>query len=106
MMAKGKTADTAAAAVELDLTKVEVAAEGEMKVTTIRLTQSEYNQAQLFCQAMDNMSLTEFAGRAIRAYMVACSKDEKLRAEVKRQINKQRRALDQFAKAVLGDDAE
>jgi hypothetical protein len=72
------------------------------KVTTIRLTNTEYDQVSLLCQSMNNISLTDFAGRAIRQYIKACMKDPGIRKEVQRQIAKQQRVLEQFAASIMG----
>jgi len=72
------------------------------KVTTIRLSNNEYDQVTIFAKAMGDLSLTEFCGKAIRAYLKACTEDPKLKKEIQREIARQQAVLDDFASRVLG----
>jgi len=72
------------------------------KVTTIRLSNNEYDQVMIFAKAMGDLSMTEFCGKAIRAYLKACTEDPKLKKEIQREIARQQAVLDDFASRVLG----
>lgn len=72
------------------------------KVTTIRLSNNEYDQVSIFAKAMGDISMTEFCGKAIRAYLKACTEDPKLKKEIQREIARQQAVLDNFAARVLG----
>jgi hypothetical protein len=76
------------------------------KVTTIRLSSKEHNQVAIFAKAMGDLSMTEFVGRAVRAYLKACTEDPKLKKEIQREITRQQNALNDFAAMVLGTDAD
>jgi hypothetical protein len=88
---------------EIGATLVEIDANPGHKVTTIRLTNNEYDQVAIFAKAMGDISLTEFVGKAVREYLKACMKDSGIRKEVQRQIAKQQRMLDQFASSIFGN---
>lgn len=75
------------------------------KVTTIRLTNAEHERANLFATAM-SVSLTEYVGRAVRAYMKSCTKDPNIRKEVERQIAKQQKIFEKMRADLFGEDAD
>lgn len=100
MSAKKATAEVevSSAALELD---------GKAhKVTTIRLTEREHAQVEMFAEAMGGLSMTEFVGRAVRVYLSACTKDPKIKKEIQREIARRQQALNAFADQVLGGDAD
>jgi hypothetical protein len=72
------------------------------KTTTVRLPESQFEEVDLFCAAM-NVSVTEFTRDALDFYVKHIAKDPKVRKAVMRRITRVTRMMDKIAARADGD---
>jgi cell division FtsZ-interacting protein ZapD len=95
------------------LTELETPGAVGFKTTSLRLQGAQWAQMDLFARAM-GISANEFVQKAVDAYLRHVAKKPEVQTALKRQINQQRRMLDNLMKmagvdgdaAIVEDDEE
>jgi hypothetical protein len=88
------------------LTELETPGAVGFKTTSLRLQGAQWAQMDLFARAM-GISANEFVQKAVDAYLRHVAKKPEVQEALKKQINQQRRMLDNLMKmaGVNGDEA-
>ena len=86
------------------LTELETPGAVGFKVTSLRLQGAQWAQMDIFARAM-GVSANEFVQKAVDAYLKHVAKKPEVQQAIKKQINQQRKMLDNLMK-MTGVDAD
>ena len=86
------------------LTELETPGAVGFKTTSLRLQGAQWAQMDIFARAM-GISANEFVQKAVDAYLKHVAKKPEVQQAIKKQINQQRRMLDNLMKMTGVDQA-